>query len=101
MHMYTNYMWEPQFIPSWAAYAGRTCERCKDRVLFLEVHIFFVSRRFGLKYVEIFLQAARDEEQYVLADSVKRAKDAFDKAGKKGKDQLSLEAHTCLYDQSA
>lgn len=36
-------------------------------------------------------QAARDEEQYVLADSVKRAKDAFDKAGKKGKDQLSLE----------
>jgi len=54
-----------------------------------------------LKYVEIFVQAARDEEQYVLADSVKRAKDAFDKAGKKGKDQLSLEAHTCLYDQSA
>lgn len=36
-------------------------------------------------------QAAHDEEQYVLADSVKRAKDAFDKAGKKGKDQLSLE----------
>lgn len=36
-------------------------------------------------------QADRDEERHILADSVKRAKDAFDRAGKKGKDQLNLE----------
>lgn len=58
-----------------------------------------LSTRKPFHYLEnllFFVEAARDDEQRVLADSVKRAKDAFDKAGKNGKDQLSLEAASSI-----